>query len=945
MSGAGMNYYGGLMNSIATGGRYGEITGGGYKHSGGYKSLEEYGNGVFSDAKEKLIRSIAKDVSKSLKVSPSFADTAPISQVIAKFSKIVPDPRNNKKIKANSTMHAEICKNLAKSINRTYKAEIINESDSAENICQNVSELLYTLFTGLHSEFLTVGADISRIMSNLNILQSYIDGLNQRLIKDLDSVSSTESSMLKDAYKALSAELKRQHSYLANLSSGVVDPTKKSLIDLVEQNKEFKGLVKDLSLSMGTREFSDKLSYMLNGSYTVSQSAAVVDKALKKLGMSVAEYKSAANLGALRNKLYKKLIDKKPSSKDISGLVAAIDIITRTDLSHDDIAAHLSKKGGRIMVGGSSDDLDGFSFGALAIDDLMYKDADNVYSNRRHSTSRSIERTLQQKQLTKKKLFRLLNNQIKSHYNKITIELSKIAKKMGNEIKINDSVHTFMRQLSYFKGVQPDRKNLHKALSGYRLDTKSQYIKSDFITSLYTLSDAANECAKGTGSSSFRELSKALDDLIELIDGFNKNITKSLTDVHVDADRDKTGGATCNGASAYHLSVYGGFINEMKGGSHGITGGGSLGAASGVSYSTGIAAIAGMEMTLGGGPVIPDGSVGGEIAAIVDGGNEKDYAYLSSIKKSIREIEYYYRIANIKSGMAIASSQQKNYTEDYENILGEECGILIDKINQKFQWLTCTDTGVLPNDRETFAILPYEGASMCVMYNKMRGITAPHSSDDKLTVPIIKNDKEFKTRWEGFVFALEYIRSAKVEMIEASQALDLYLSKFTESIQGNPDTVKNFLHLLNNLEVVAKWFTDKSGDNLVHVFRADENVSYKSVNTNHYYAELDNVDKGNGVLKNGIELSKDNVKKFIIMIEKSFKSMRALENIILTFSKIHDANKSMMSPGLMFKAFMKYAVASCIGLGDGKRLSGDDDEDNLLGDDVVSRYEIVSATR
>jgi hypothetical protein len=920
------NYYGGLMTSIATGGAYGTITGGGYKTEGSYKSLENYANGIFSTAKEKLIRSIAKDVCKTLKVPASFATDAPIGQVVSKFASVVPDPRNNKKIKANSKMHAEICKTMATAINKTYKADIINENDSNENICQNVSELLYTLFTGLHSEFLTVGADISRIMSNLNILQLYIDGLNTKLIKDLEGVSSTESTMLKDAYKALSSEIKRQHSYLANLSSGVVDPTKKSLIDLVEQNKEFKGLVKDLSLSMGTRDFSDKLSYMLNGTYNVSQSAELVDNALKKLGMSVAEYKNTKGLTDLRNKLYKKLVDKKPTTKNIADLVKSIDIVARSDLSHDDIAAHLSKKGG--FIGGNvvGED-DGFSFGANLLDDNTYNEAENVYSNRRHATNKSIERTLANKERTKKKLFQMLNNQIKSRYNKITIELSKIAKKMGHDIKINDSIHTFMRQLSYFAGVHPDKKNLHKALSGYRLDTRSQYIKSEYVTSLYTLSDAADECAKGTGSSSFKELSNALDDLIELIDGFNKNITKSLSDVHVDADREKMGGGKCNGSNSYHLSVYGGLVNELTNG--GTYGGSDLGAYNGMSYTAGISKIAGMEMSFGGdgegdsyggSDSLKQGAYGGQMAAIIAGGDDKDYVYLSSIKKSIREIEYYYRIANVKSGMAIASSQQKNYTDDYENILGEECGILIDKINQKYQWLTCREDIV--SDRQT--VDRVGSSSMCVMYITMR---------DKSI-----NADSFKKKWEGFVFALEYIRSAKVEMIEASQALDLYLSKFTESIQNSPDTVKNFLHLLNNLEVVAKWFTDKSGDNLVHVFRADETAKYTPIKDPHYYSDLNLIDENNAPIKEGIELTKENVKNFIIMIEKSFKSMRALENIILTFSKIHDANKSLMSPGLMFKAFMKYAVASCLGLGSNASITSK--PSGLLNETVVTNMKL-----
>jgi hypothetical protein len=155
-------------------------------------------------------------------------------------------------------------------------------------------------------------------------------------------------------------------------------------------------------------------------------------------------------------------------------------------------------------------------------------------------------------------------------------------------------------------------------------------------------------------------------------------------------------------------------------------------------------------------------------------------------------------------------------------------------------------------------------------------------------------------------------------MIEAAQALDLYLSKFTEDIQSNPDSVKNFIHLLNNLEVVAKWFTEKSGNNLVNVFESKGDPSGNGIEINpitgHYYENL----KTKPPLEyseHGVELYEDNVKQYIVALEKSFKSMRALENVILTFSKIHNTNKSLISPGLIFKAFMKYAVASSLGFG------------------------------
>jgi hypothetical protein len=829
----------------------------------GYDSLEEYGNSMFSKAKGELIRSIAKDVASVLKISSSFAESADLKDLIDKFQKVVPDPRQGRKIKVDKKIHIDVCKKLASAINKTYEMKLINIDDSAENICQSVSELLYSLFTGLHSEFITVSGDITRIMRNLNALQDYVDGVHNKLIKDLQEDSPGEASLVKDTYEALSREIRRQHAYLANLSSGVIGPVGSSLINLLEETKSMPGLTDDLRALTGSREFSDKLSHMMSGTSSVAHAAYLVDKALKQLGMSISEYKNTKNMKELRNTIYDKLVKKKPDSKEMNKLLIAADILYRNDLSHDDIADHLSSKKNSIKSGGFAD----------MVDDALYRDGDSVFKGRRHADKRSIGRTLHKSEVYRVKLFTTLNQQIHDSYDKIITELYKIGKKIGGEIKITDTLKAFIRQLGYFSGVQPDRKDLHIALSGYRRDVKSEYVKHDFIKSLETLKDAADSSTSGTGGAQFKNISAAIHHLITVIDDFNTTFTKTLTEVHVENDRKYEGA----GYASYD--------------------GGTTG--------SDIAGLAGAESTYGGEIDI----YGGEID--IYGGKESDFKYLVTMKKAIREIEYYYKIANIKDNLKIASMQNESYTKDYENILGEECAMMIDSINAKYKKLTCEDDTILGTQKGVkITAVPILN---CAVKAKM----------DRLVQP----DKD--GYWGAYVFILEYIRSSKVEMIEAAQALDLYLSKFTAQIQANPDDIKDFVKLLEQIEIVSKWFTDKSGDNLVHVFESFQNIGGVNTNspldnppaeyTEHYYERIKGV--GPGVWTTGVIIpTKAVAKEFIVRMEKSIKSMRALENIIATFSKL--SNKSsgdeihtFMSPGLIFKAFMKYTVATSIALG------------------------------
>ena len=151
-------------------------------------------------------------------------------------------------------------------------------------------------------------------------------------------------------------------------------------------------------------------------------------------------------------------------------------------------------------------------------------------------------KTLQKKKIHRERLFASLNTQIKTSYNAIIADLYKIGKKIGNEIPVSDKLHSFVRQLGYFSGVQPNRKNLYKALSGYRRDVRSEYIKHDFMKALESIEDSAKELNSGSGSAYFKGFEHNVSKLIKIIDDFNNTFTKTLTEVHIDADRTNVGG-------------------------------------------------------------------------------------------------------------------------------------------------------------------------------------------------------------------------------------------------------------------------------------------------------------------------------------------------------------------------------------------------------------------
>lgn len=940
--------------------------------SGGYSALEDYGNSLYSKAKEELIRGIAKDVSKSLQVNDKFADTAPIADVIAKFKKILPNPKERKNVKADKNIHTSICKELARSLNKRYDMNVVDEDAEPHMICQKVSEIMYSLFTGLHTEFLTISGDVQRIVRNLQVLREYVDAANKKILNTMassgDDVVSTEAENIKKLYEKLSSEIDRQHTILANLTSSVIGPLGNSLITMLEDNKDFVGLTEDLKKVVGSVQFGEKLSYLLSGTSDIANAAHLVDKALKKIGISVKEYKDIRDLHELRDKVYRNMIDSKPDSTELHKMLAAADILYRNDLAHNDIVAYLEKKRGGyenrdVYTGGDSDLTP--SFADMADQATYVYSSDSPFKGRTQSYRKSVSKQIRDKDLYRKQLFVAFNGQIKEKYVRIKHSLGLLGKKIGSEIELTPELDLFIKQLSNFANSQPDKQNLHIALSGYKKDVNSAFVKHQFMENLLGLSECLDDLLKMSNSSLLKDIKVNIDALVKDVDDFNDTFTKSLSGIEVNITPRKLGGAGEYEASdSTGMDSTGMDSKEMDLDLDNVDEESNSGSAA---RKDNIALVDEES-------VDEDASlkVGGKqqkvLGGILNKLSDSEFAHFKTMKKAIREIDYYYRIAYIKSNMNKASGDYEYNTENYENILGEEAGYIIDQIQMKYNHLIrgCQeDTEQPPLSASDYAKMYAHGRDVGIANVFQRSL----NEDIKIAKAGANNDEKAKLDQyvDGYRFILEYIRSSNIEMIEAAQALDLYLSKFTKNVQMKPDQIKEFAQVLEQIEVVAKWFTDKSGDNLAGAFEAFDNKVVDAENKvvgfpnaflptantlihkfdqvrntldasysfqDHYYKQVvDTVSLagGNNLAAKSLltanpgrfylprMLTKNQAVNLVKQIEKSIKSVRALENIIATFSRVNvgvsENVHTFMSSGMMFKAFMKYCVASVISVG------------------------------
>lgn len=940
-----------------------------------------HANSVISKSKDEFIRDIAKAISNDLGIKIN-TDT-PIDQLIIAFKRILPRPGSGKgSLRPDAEKHTKLCKKIGDAINKIFNSDVINVSATSDVICKQVAEYMYTLFTGLHTEFLNVSGDISRIIKNLEILQGLVDSANNRLIEEIASargnVVSADMENAKEIYNKLTGEIRRQHGILSNLLSSTIGPIGSSLIELLQDNKDFTGLVEDIKQTTGTKHFGDRLSMLLSGVSDVATAANQVNKALKTIGLSIDEYKNGKGIVGIRDKIYRMIVDQKPSPDKLYQLLAATDILYQHDFDHDAIADYvmnksqnLKKTGGlsykKNKYGGADiEDADSF---ASMVADSTWKSDPGVFEGRVQANKNTFGKRLEQRRRYRNMLFSQFNNQIKSQYHTLIMTLNKIANKIGNEIRPSVDIEQFIRLLNNFKLSQPERKNIHIALSGIRGDASSSFIKNQYMQYIEQLAFSSQQLANKTGNNLFKQLCEEFNRLIKSIDSFNSAFIKSPTGIEGGSynTKNKIGGAD-DIDDIYDKLDEDEFISYDNKSSENFE---NDGYASDNSIDDNIneAAPIYVDSKDNGISISPE-SIPSEnkinnvlnnssakyLGGIISEMHNNEFKHYETLSKAIRNFEYYYKIYNIKHNMNRQVDDYNQYSNNYENILGEESGMIIDKINTKYKaYISLIEENKINigtyTDRKSVFFEGYIATGRAI-----------GAGVDGTAVPLMDaklKDCVASEYIDGYRFLLEYIRSAKVEMIEAAQGLDLYMSKFTQLIQKNPDTISSFVKIIEQLELVAKWFTDKSGDYIAQVFecfdnsdivvgnfrdniilqpaQTEESIKNRHTNsdmlagastvikdyTNHYYKHLTSGGGHNpGHFYKPRLMTKEQAIEFVKLLEKSIKGVRTFENIVNLFSKINIMTKnnespvsSFMNPAMMFKAFMKYCIASSIGVG------------------------------
>lgn len=908
---------------------------------GGKDVLQNYGDSVFSKAKEALIRNIAEDVFAALKYQGSrYARTASIGDVVAKLAKVVPNPSKGGKFNAsfNSSKSSQsgVINAIATAINKHYGSNLIDDDASPSARVQAVGEVMHSLLQGLHTEFMSVAGDVLRVLRNMQALGKYIDASykKQKELVDAsgDSGLKQQSASVEEFYNRLNGELKRQMAMVSNMLNVAVGPTGKELIGLLESNNDFQGLVKDLKGDLGTDQFGTKIAYMLTGVSSVAHSAALIEKALKVLGMKASEFRNSKSKTDLRLRIFDNIQKKKPSSRELEKLMAAAEIIYKHDYDHTAIARKI--KGGLEMFGGCGcgcpDDVSGGNSSDAAVEssgeltgaygsvegsaDSVDSTADPVLDEPvipgegaevdgveggadsdddlpAYWSKKSLSKKIKKKEKYRGMLLKDFKKLLLAHYRTIVVSSDQVAKAIGKSIPVNDDLDRFIQVFGSLPSM--NQHNLHVALSGYAKDATSKNNREVFMNKYRLVNLAIEPLAKGPGGNEFRRMQSAIKETIKAIDNFSDNIVEGLTEIHIDRPEE-----TSEHVRRQTRDFFG--SAEM------------------------------------------DGELG-----------SNSFVEFDRVKM---EMSYRFSIAHIKTNLSRVADEMTHFGKGYEAVLGEEAGWLINSIKSEYNALIDgTDPAVAQAAGVAAAAAAAPAADKAWNDHITDTRTAFLTADQNNAA-----DKPGTRAYKAASKLWRKQRDAKVKMVEVAQAVDLYLRSFADGMARHPDSVGSVVKMLDQVELVAKWFNERSGDNLAGLFEvfpngmngdaptysggADGILDAKGLlkhlpnddavagaagapSQKHYYAWLESkISKAPGNPTLGRPLSVEDSDKLVDGIfklgEKTVKSMRALENILSAFATVGSKfgnldpqSKTFMNPGQIFNALCEYITASAFTTG------------------------------
>lgn len=865
----------------------------------------EYVDSINSKSKTRIIESILEAAAK-LNLKPEGKSSAErIKSLLAQI------PAGDR-FKRDDKVQEGVCRNIAKAINAAYGVKVVEDQLPADALCQHIAEILSSLGTGVHTEFLAVYNDVQKVLHNLRLLEEQLvvnmSQIKEKATRCEDGVTAKNLQLNYDLQDMLLQETKRQIQLLSNLLNVHLMPTASDLSKLLKDKKELHGWIKKINLKAGEDKFGRVISDLLRGLGLTANFMLVIEQALQTVGVTMSEYKNMKNIDQLRAAAVSKGINL--TGDDLHKFNDALELLVK----------NLSRVKYTPVVGS-------YSGSSTDSTDSMDNRRDNIegsglvagaYAGGIDYPRSTMDKRVEDRKKLRNLIYSTFVRQLNDVLDKFVGALDVLSMKVGTDIPPSDQLDGFRQALTRISVDLSRKRQIYLALIGYYNDALSKSKRDQVVGEMKMVSSFIDSIlempAYRSSAGYFQAVQVQIKALLDLIGKYSDEISAKFGRGE-DSERDGAGASPVS--MGYSPSPYAGPgsgaspIGDVTGSYAspiGAATGDVYGAASPIGDVTGHSSVYGADEKEGSGlnmGLSPLNVRGGEDQYGGGDGDAGDipapkFRATKTLDDAVRQFDYKYRVAQIRGNLARSGAELSHYGEKYEKLVANSIAEVLKEEQKK--------------------------------YNALSKVLADEMKATGLT------DVQKKELEQAKVF-LDGQWEAKKKFWAVTEAMDSYMKAFTNGFVNNPNDIKDIRAILDDIEVIRDWYSERSGNQLASVFDHFPSVASNNADgttgsvspskaltepddSSHYYQSLEKTGEAPGNPLNVAEPKKGVDAR--ATLKSMLSSMTALKNLLSVFvhfgSKFggNDLNKvTFLTPAQIYNNLVDYLQASAFQQGYG----------------------------
>jgi hypothetical protein len=450
-------------------------------------------------------QALAEKLIQALKIAGvTVRENGDIADIAKAILEKLPNPHKGQSYKIESESQKNVLSALVKGLNESFtpgapnEKKLIPTSYGLEEIARQALELVYSMTTGVHDEFLTVQASVVNALHNVKVLRKLMDSAHNEVVSQANRImanpdrNTTNYDAYQEIYKRIANECDRQIDMLSNMLDATMGPEMNVMQQLADETSADYKYIKKYVIGndMDLKTSASVMAHLVHGIAATAVMITAADKTFEELGGQMMNLKGATEEAV--DKAIDDLIRKKPS--DAAKYIKWKGIIKMYNEEHkirndtmDKMGMRNNDSNIRVRVGAAD-----------LIEERKSKYATNYTKNASE----------------KRIIFSDYISKSSASYAKLLAAVDTIGPRIGSEIPISDKLMDLREAFSALADTQLGGGGLEKALIGFDLETTSRQLRDAFMNRIRLVKTVLDQIV---GMSVYSGVRQYFDPMISIV--------------------------------------------------------------------------------------------------------------------------------------------------------------------------------------------------------------------------------------------------------------------------------------------------------------------------------------------------------------------------------------------------------------------------------------------